>query len=65
MVSIIVWIQIALKFEFKFRTKQSLDVWVSDASNPPMVGYLLEVLLDRSPFRAAMQIKRLPFTGSL
>jgi hypothetical protein len=29
-----------------------------------MVGYLLEVLFDQSPFRATMQIRRPPSTGS-
>jgi hypothetical protein len=50
MVSIIAWIQIALKSGFKFRTKLPLGVRASDASDLLMVGYLLEVLFDRSPF---------------
>jgi hypothetical protein len=29
-----------------------------------MVGYLVEVLFDRSPFGATMQIRRLPSVGS-
>jgi hypothetical protein len=54
MVSIIAWTQTALKSGFTFRAKPPLGVWASDASDLLMVGYLLEVLLDRSPFRATM-----------
>jgi hypothetical protein len=57
MVSIITWTQTTLKSGFKFRTKPSLGVQVSDASDLPMVGYLLEVLFDRSPLEATMQIR--------
>jgi hypothetical protein len=42
-----------------------LGVRVSDASDLPTVGYLLEVLFDWSPFRATMQIRLLPSVGSL
>jgi hypothetical protein len=55
MVSIITWTQTALKSGFKFRTKPPLGVQVSDASDLPMVEYLLEVLFDRSPLGATMQ----------
>jgi hypothetical protein len=65
MVSIITWTWIALKSEFKFQTKSPLTVWASDASDLPMVGYLLEVLFDRSPFGATMQIRQPPSSGSL
>jgi hypothetical protein len=57
MVSIIAWTR-TLKFEFKFWTKPPLGVRASDASDLPMVGYLLEVLFDRSPFEATMQIRQ-------
>jgi hypothetical protein len=55
MVSIITWTQTALKSGFKFWTKPPLGVQVSDASDLPMVEYLLEVLFDRSPLGATMQ----------
>jgi hypothetical protein len=54
MVSIISWTQIALKSGLRFRAKPPLGVRASDAFDLPLVGYLLEVLLDRSPFRATM-----------
>jgi hypothetical protein len=54
MVSIIVWTRTALKSGFRFRAKPPLGVQASDASYLLMVVYLLEVLLDRSPFRITM-----------
>jgi hypothetical protein len=57
MISIIAWTWTALKSVFKFWTKPSLGVRVSDASDLPMVGYLLEALFDRLPFGATMQIR--------
>jgi hypothetical protein len=54
MVFIITWTRTALKSGFRFQAKPPLGVRASDASDLSMVGYLLEVLLDRSPFRAAM-----------
>jgi hypothetical protein len=65
MVSIIAWTRTTLKSGFKFWIKPPLGVQASDASNLLMVGYLLEVLFNRSPFRATMQIRRPPSTGSL
>jgi hypothetical protein len=35
-----------LKFEFRFRTILVLGVWALDASEPLMVGYLLELLCE-------------------
>jgi hypothetical protein len=37
---------------------------VSDTSDLLMVGYLLEVLFNQSPFGATMQIRRPPSAGS-
>jgi hypothetical protein len=65
MVFMIAWTQIALKSGFRFRTKLPLGVQVSDTYDLSVVGYLLEVLFDRSPFGATMQIRRPPFMGSL
>jgi hypothetical protein len=39
-----------LKFRFKFQIMPALGVRASDASDLPMVGYLLELLCDGSPF---------------
>jgi hypothetical protein len=47
-----------LKSGFRFRTKPPLGVRASDASILPMVGYLLELLCDRSPFGGTMQIRQ-------
>jgi hypothetical protein len=57
MVFMIAWTRTALKFGFRFRTKPPLGVRASDTSDLPMVGYLVEVLFDRSPFGATMQIR--------
>jgi hypothetical protein len=64
MISIIVWTRTILKSGFKFRTKLPLGVQASDASDFPMVEYLLEVLFDRSPFETTMQIRQPPSVGS-
>jgi hypothetical protein len=47
MVFMIAYTQIALKSRFWFQTKPSFSVRASDASDLPMVRYLLEVLFDR------------------
>jgi hypothetical protein len=57
MVFMVAWTQTALKSEFRFRMKPPLGVRASDASDLSMVGYLLEVLFDQSPFGATMQIR--------
>jgi hypothetical protein len=41
--SMIVWSLTELKFGFRFRTILLLAVRASDASDPPKVGYLLEL----------------------
>jgi hypothetical protein len=64
MVSIIAWTRTILKSRFKFWTKPLLGVRVPDASDLPMVEYLLELLCDRSSFGATMQIRRFLFVGS-
>jgi hypothetical protein len=64
MISIIAWTQTTLKSRFKFWTKPLLSVQASDASDLLMVRYLLELLCDRSPFGATMQIRRPLSTGS-
>jgi hypothetical protein len=51
-------------FGFKFRTKPPLGIQASDASYLLMVGYLLEVLFDRSSLGATMQIRQPPSPGS-
>jgi hypothetical protein len=65
MVSIIVWTRTALKFEFRFQTKSPLGVRASDIFDLSIVGYLLELLCDRSPFGATMHIRQAPSAGSL
>jgi hypothetical protein len=52
MVSIIAWTQTTLKYGSKFQTKPPLGIRASDASDLLMVGYLLELLCDQSPFGA-------------
>jgi hypothetical protein len=64
MVSTIAWTRTALKSGFNFQTKPPLGVRALNTSDLPMVGYLLEVLFDRSPFGITMQIRRPPSTGS-
>jgi hypothetical protein len=64
MVSIIAWTRIVLKSGFRFQTKPPLDVQASDAFDLPIVGYLMKLLCDRSPFGAIMQIRRSPSAGS-
>jgi hypothetical protein len=64
MVSIITWTRTTLKSRFKFRTKPPLGVQASDASDLSTVGYLLELLCDRSPFGVTMHIRWPPFVGS-
>jgi hypothetical protein len=64
MVSIIAWTRTTLKSKFRFWIKPPLSVQTSDASDLPMVGYLLELLCDQSPFGATMQIRRPPSVGS-
>jgi hypothetical protein len=54
MVSIIAWTRTPLKSKFRFGAKPPLGVRASNASDLPMIGYLLEVLLDRSPIGATM-----------
>jgi hypothetical protein len=41
--SMIVWSLTVLRSEFRFRTILLLGVYASDASDPLMVGYLLEL----------------------
>jgi hypothetical protein len=41
-----VWSRMVLKSEFRFRTILVLGVWALDASEPLMVGYLLELLCE-------------------
>jgi hypothetical protein len=57
MVSIIAWTRTALKSGYKFQTKPPLGVRTSDASDLSMVGYLLELLCDRSPFGATIRMR--------
>jgi hypothetical protein len=57
MVSIIAWTRMTLKFGFRFRTKLVLRVQASNASDLPMVGYLLEMLFDRSSFGATIRTR--------
>jgi hypothetical protein len=65
MVSIIVYTRTTLKSGFKFRIKPPFGVQASDASDLSMMGYLLEMLCDRSQFGATMQIMRPLSAGSL
>jgi hypothetical protein len=46
-----------LKSLFKFRTNLSLGVRASDASDLPMVGYLLELLCEGAPVGATMMMR--------
>jgi hypothetical protein len=57
MVSIIAWTRTTLKSGYKFQTKPPLGVRASDASDLSMVGYLLELLCDRSPFGATIRMR--------
>jgi hypothetical protein len=57
MISRIAWTRTTLKSRFKFWTKPPLGVQVSEASDLPMVGYLLEMLFDQSAFGATIQIR--------
>jgi hypothetical protein len=54
----IVWSRTALESRFKFWIIPLLGVRASDASDLPMVGYLLELLCDGSLARANIKIKR-------
>jgi hypothetical protein len=47
-----------LKSGFRFQIIPSLGVWVSDASDLLMVGYLLELLCEGAPVGAIMMIRR-------
>jgi hypothetical protein len=49
----------ALKSRFRFRTNPTLGVWASNTSDLPVVGYSLELLQDRSLFRATIRIRQL------
>jgi hypothetical protein len=49
----------ALKSGFRFRTNLALGVWASDVSDLPIVGYLLELLRDRSLFGATIRMRRM------
>jgi hypothetical protein len=53
-----------LKSRFRFQTKTALGVRASDASDLPMVVYLLELLCDRSPFGATIRMRQPPSAGS-
>jgi hypothetical protein len=57
MVSIIAWTRTTLKSGYKFQTKPPLGVRASDASDLSMVGYLLELLCDQSPFGATIRMR--------
>jgi hypothetical protein len=57
MISRIAWTRTTLKSRFKFWTKPPLGVQVLEASDLPMVGYLLEMLFDQSAFGATIQIR--------
>jgi hypothetical protein len=48
-----------LKFGFRFWTNLSLGVWASNASDLPMVGYLMELFCEGAPARATMMMRRL------
>jgi hypothetical protein len=64
MVSIIGWTRTTLKSGFRFWTKPPLGVRALDASDLPMVGYLLVLLYHWSPFEPTMKIRRPPSAGS-
>jgi hypothetical protein len=65
MVSMIAWIQTALKPGFRFRTNPALGVWASDVSDLPIVGYPLELLQDRSLFGATIRMRQVSFAEFL
>jgi hypothetical protein len=47
-----------LKSGFRFWIIPSLDVWTSDTSDLPMVGYLLELLCEGALADATMMIRQ-------
>jgi hypothetical protein len=51
-----------LKSEFRFRTNPALGVWALDITDLPIIGYPLELLWDRSPFKATIRMRRLSST---
>jgi hypothetical protein len=56
--SMIVWSRMALISRFRFWIIPSLGVQASDAYDIPMVGYLLELLCDGSPFGATIKMRQ-------
>jgi hypothetical protein len=48
-----------LKSGFRFWTNPALGVWAPDVFDLPIVGYLLELLRDRSPFGATIKMRQL------
>jgi hypothetical protein len=59
----IVWSQMALKSKFRFWIILSLGVRASNASELPMIGYLLELFYEESPAGATIMMRRPPFGG--
>jgi hypothetical protein len=55
--SMMVWSRTALKSGFKFWANLSLRVQASDASDLPMVEYLLELLCEGAPVGATIMIR--------
>jgi hypothetical protein len=47
-----------LKSEFRFWIILSLGIQASDASDLPMVGYLLELFCEGAPAEATMMMRR-------
>jgi hypothetical protein len=56
--SMMVWSHIALKSEFRFWANLSLGVRAADASNLPMVRYLLELFYEGAPVGVTMMMRR-------